>query len=389
MSNPEQPKYLRFPLSYRVEHLITLVSFTILSITGLVQKFPDVGISQWTIIIFGGIEALRIVHRVAAVILMLASVYHIAAAAYRVFVLRYRPVMLPTMADMRNGVQGLLYNLRLGKTRPQQGRYTFEEKFEYWALVWGTVVMILTGWILWNPIAAASILPGEFIPAAKEVHGGEALLAVLAIIVWHMYHVHLRHFNKSMFTGYMTEHEMLEDHPLELADIKAGRVEQPPPPDVVARRQRVFLPIVGAVVLVTTIAILVFATFERTAIETVANPREVAVFVPLPPTPFPTPAPSPTPAPIAAGANSWESGIGSIFQSQCSLCHGPAVQMGNINLTSYTSALAGGLKGPGIVPGNPEASSVIVIQVAGGHPAQFSPEQLELIREWIEAGAPE
>jgi hypothetical protein len=87
--------------------------------------------------------------------------------------------------------------------------------------------MAITGFILWNPIASANLLPGEFIPAAKEVHGGEALLAVLAIIVWHMYHVHIRHFNKSMFTGRMTEEEMLEDHPLELADIKAGRVDPP------------------------------------------------------------------------------------------------------------------------------------------------------------------
>jgi cytochrome b subunit of formate dehydrogenase/mono/diheme cytochrome c family protein len=388
MSNHER-KYLRFPLSYRIEHFIVLLSFTLLSITGLAQKYPAVTVSQWTIAAFGGIEMLRIVHRVSAIVLMLASLFHIGAAGYRFFVLRHRPSMLPTLADARNAVQGLLYNIRLGKTRPQQGRYTFEEKFEYWALVWGTVVMIMTGWILWNPIGTARILPGDFIPAAKEVHGGEALLAVLAIIVWHMYHVHLRHFNKSMFTGYMSEHEMMEEHPLELADIKAGRTTVEYPPDVIARRQRVYLPIFGAFALFSLVGIYVFATFERTAIETVENVREVAIFVPLPPTPLPSPPPTPTPIPAAAAPTTWDGGIGSMFVSRCSQCHGPALQMGNINLTSYTSALAGGLMGPGIVPGDADASPVIIIQEAGGHAGQFTPDQLELIREWIEAGAPE
>jgi cytochrome b subunit of formate dehydrogenase/mono/diheme cytochrome c family protein len=382
-------KYLRFPLSYRIEHIIVLLSFTILSVTGLVQKFGTAGISQWIVMVLGGLETVRIIHRVAAIVLMVEAVYHIGAAGYHVFVLRKRPLMLPTVADIRNGIQAMRYNLRMGSRRPQQGRYTFEEKFEYWALVWGTVVMIITGWMLWNPIAAASILPGEFIPAAKEVHGGEALLAVLAIIIWHMYHVHIRHFNKSMFTGYMTEEEMLEDHPLELADIKAGRVEEPLPAEEVSRRRRIYLPIYGVFGTALLVGIFTFATFERTAVETVENPRQVMVYAPLTPTPFPEAPPTPTPLPVAQAPTTWEGGIGAMFQNQCASCHGQNVQLGNLNLASYTSALAGGEDGPGIVPGDPEASFVIIIQEAGGHPAQFSSERLELIREWIAAGAPE
>ncbi len=87
--------------------------------------------------------------------------------------------------------------------------------------------MIITGFMMWNPIATARFLPGDFIPAAKAAHGGEALLAVLAIIVWHMYGVHIKHFNKSMFTGKISEEEMLDEHPLELADIKAGIANRP------------------------------------------------------------------------------------------------------------------------------------------------------------------
>jgi cytochrome b subunit of formate dehydrogenase len=382
--------YLRFPLVYRIEHMVLLVSFTTLAITGLVQKYAGVGISQWTIAALGGIQMVRIIHRIAAVILMLESVFHIGRGAYNLFVLRRRPTIVPTLYDIKAGFQAFMYNLRLGKTRPQQGRYTFEEKVEYWAVVWGTVVMAITGFFLWNPIATTRVLPGEFIPAAKEVHGGEALLAVLAIIVWHMYHVHLRSFNKSMFTGYLSEEEMREEHPLELADIKAGLEEPLPEPEEIAKRRKVFFPVMGLISGVLVLAIIQFATFERTAIDTIPRPQEV-VFAPLTPTPFPTPLPTATPLPTPEGfpGYTWEGGISAIFQQKCSTCHGNTAQLGGLNISTYTSTRAGGDSGPGVVPGDPDASQVIIIQEAGGHPAMFTDEELELIRQWIEAGAPE
>ena len=382
--------YLRFPLIYRIEHIVLLVSFTTLAITGLIQKFSGVGISQWTIVALGGIQVVRIIHRIAAIVLMLESVFHIGRGAYNLFVLRRRPTILPTLYDVKAGIQAFRYNLRLGKTKPQQGRYTFEEKLEYWAVVWGTVVMAITGFFLWNPIATTRVLPGEFIPAAKEVHGGEALLAVLAIIVWHMYHVHLRGFNKSMFTGYLSEEEMHEDHPLELADIKAGLVEPLPEPGEIAKRRRVFFPIMGFISAVLVFAIVQFATFERTAIDTIPRPQEV-VFAPLTPTPFPTPLPTATPLPTPVGfaGYTWEGGISAIFQPKCTSCHGNTAQLGGLNLSTYTSSLAGGDLGPGIVPGEPEASQVIIVQTAGGHPVMLTSDELELVSQWIEAGAPE
>jgi cytochrome b subunit of formate dehydrogenase len=388
-TNGVERKYLRFPLTYRIEHFVVLTTFTILAITGLIQRFPTVFISEWIFVALGGVEPVRIIHRIAAIILMLEVVYHIGSTAYHTFVLRRRPAMMPTMHDMRSGVQALRYNLRLGNKRPQQGRYTFEEKFEYWALVWGTVVMAITGFILWNPIATTRFLPGEFVPAAKEVHGGEALLAVLAIIVWHMYHVHVRHFNKSMFTGYLTEQEMLEDHPLELANIKAGEIDPQPPPEVIARRRNIFIPVYGVIAVVSVFLIYQFATFEQTAVETVPDPRRVVVYAPLDPTPFPEPPPTPTPIPEALAPTTWEGGIASMFQSECAACHGAAVQLGNLNLASYASTLVGGDDGPGVVPGNPDESQVIIVQEPGDHQGQFSPEQLEIVREWIEGGAPE
>ncbi len=130
---------------------------------------------------------------------------------------------------------------------PMDTCFQYHEHSSYDQLVWRTTDLGVTdpqaqgtfanpqlppdapAFILWNPIATTAVLPGEFVPVAKAVHGGEALLVVLAIIVWHMYHVHLRRFNKSMFTGYLSEEEMREEHPLELAERKANPTPQPRP----------------------------------------------------------------------------------------------------------------------------------------------------------------
>src|SRR5512139_891328 len=107
--------------------------------------------------------------------------------------------------------------------------------------------MGLTGFMMWNPLSTTQILPGDFIPAAKAAHGAEAILAVLAIIIWHFYHVHLKHFNKSMFTGKLTKTEMRHEHPAELAQIEAGDTYRRPPLKVLKRRQYIFFPVAAIV----------------------------------------------------------------------------------------------------------------------------------------------
>jgi hypothetical protein len=158
-------------------------------------------------------------------------------------------------------------------------KFNFGEKFEYWALVWGTGVMIITGFMLWNPIATTNILPGEFIPAAQAAHGGEALLAVLAIIIWHMYNVHIKHFNPSMFTGKLPRHQMEEEHALEMERLdKGGRPWPELDLPVRRRRERNYI-IVSVIVGVLILAVLIWAfTFEETALETIDRAtREVVV----------------------------------------------------------------------------------------------------------------
>ena len=264
------PSYSRFTRSDRVQHVVMLVSFLVLAVTGLPQKYIYLN-NQYLddlIDVMGGLEAVRVVHRWAATALMLVTVYHLLSVAQRVLVRRVSLSMLPRYQDVVDALQAVRYNLGWAGARPRMDRFTWEEKLEYWSLIWGTIVMIATGFMLWNPIATARLLPGQWIPAAQVVHGGEALLAILAVLVWHFYAVHLRQFNRSMFTGEMSEAEMEHEHPLELERTKAGTAQPAPDPALLARRQRIFLPVAGVVAALLLAGIYWFVTFEQTAITT-------------------------------------------------------------------------------------------------------------------------
>ena len=258
----------RFSKWQRIEHAILILSFTILAVTGLPQKFATAPISATVISILGGIETVRIIHRIAAIILMAQSIYHVVAVLYRAFVKRVSLSMFPVISDFKHLFQDILFYLGRRKHKAYYGRYSYAEKVEYLAVVWGTLIMIITGFMMWNPIATTQLLPGEAIPAAKVAHGGEALLAVLAIILWHFYNVHIRHFNKSMFTGKLSREEMQHEHPAELASIEAGKVSKPMPPDALRRRQAIFYPIAAVLVIGLGFGLIRFVTFEQTAIET-------------------------------------------------------------------------------------------------------------------------
>ena len=197
--------------------------------------------------------------------------------------------MLPGPKDALDALDALRYNLGLTKEHPRLPRYNFAEKAEYWAMIWGTVVMGITGFILWNPITAAKFLPGQFIPASKAAHGGEAVLAVLAILVWHFYNVHVKSLNKAMFTGKMSHHQMQEEHGEELEHLVAGKMRPAPNPEGVRRRERIFIPFAVVATLIMVFAVYWLATAENTAIATAPAPAATApAFAPLKPTPAPS-----------------------------------------------------------------------------------------------------
>lgn len=261
--------YVRFPLARRLEHIGLMLSFTILATTGLPQKYPNSPVSVFVVQALGGIENLRNIHHITSILVMFAIIYHLLVMGYKIFVLRAPWTMMISLQDMKDGLQALLYNLGFAKTYPRMGRYTFEEKFEYWAFVWGYSIMGITGFIMWNPITATRFLPGEFVPAAKAAHGGEAVLAVLAIIVWHMYGVNIKHFNRSIWTGTQTEEELKREHPLEWDDIKAGRADRTPDPATLRKRQRLFYPIAAILTVAMLAGVYGYINAEETAIKTI------------------------------------------------------------------------------------------------------------------------
>ena len=385
----EEPKkwYVRFTISERVEHWVFITSFITLGITGLVQRYSEYQISKLMVAAVGGIENLRLVHHAAAIVTMLIVIYHVGALGYRVYVNRARMTMLPVISDITNAYHAALYYIGIRKDPPQQGRYSFEEKLEYWAVVWGTAIMAVTGFMMWNPVATAKILPGQFIPAAKAAHGLEAVLAVLSILIWHMYQVFIRHFNKAMYSGKVSEEEMVHDHPIELADIKAGIAKPPVTPEGLAKRRRKYLPIYSLAAVLMLVGVYFFIAYEETAISTVPPAEPAEVFVPFTPTPLPTPAPSPTPPPVTA--LTWEGGIGALMESKCVACHNSSSKLGGLDLSDYNLPLLGGTSGPAVIPGDPDNSTIILIQSAGENPGQLSDQELSQVREWIENGAPE
>jgi len=285
-----QVRYVRFPLYRRVEHALLMLSFTILALTGLPQKFVTHPFSENLILWLGGIQRVRQFHHAAAILLIVTSLMHMLSVGYEIFVLQVKPTMLPSWRDVVYAGQEFAYNLCLRKEKPPAGRYTFREKIEYWAVVWGTLIMALTGFMLWNPITTGRVLPAEIIPAAKAAHGWEAVLAVLSILTWHVYHAHVKHFNKSIFVGWLTEEEMRREHPLELEWLQRGAATSAVRWRTMRRRIIVYGLVASLVVALSSWGIYTFLTMEQTAITTVPRKPTIEPYVPVTPTPTPIPS---------------------------------------------------------------------------------------------------
>ncbi len=215
--------FVRFSRAQCLEHQILVVTFSVLTVTGLLQMYSQNFMTGLMIDILGGIETMRTIHHLTAVMLILQSVYHGVQILVLWVVKRERGGMWPYLRDFRDLVQMVSFNLGLAKERPEFDRYSIEEKLEYWALLWGTPLMIITGLVMWFPTIVTSVLPGDAIPVSRAIHGWEAILAALAILTWHMYHTVIKERNRSIFTGAITEREMQHEHPLEYRRILAAR----------------------------------------------------------------------------------------------------------------------------------------------------------------------
>jgi cytochrome b subunit of formate dehydrogenase len=214
---------VRFTLHQRVEHFLTMVVFTLLCLTGLPQKFFEAGWAAVLVSFFGGIDATRWIHRACGIILALSTVVHFASGIAAMLSRKVGFTMVPTKKDFQDAILQLRYYLGMTDRHPHYDRYDYKQKFEYWGLVAGNIIMVATGFILFFPTAAAQLVPGQVIPAAKVAHSNEGLMAFLVITIWHIFNAHLNPdvfpFDTAIFTGKVSRHRMEHEHPLELERI--------------------------------------------------------------------------------------------------------------------------------------------------------------------------
>lgn len=222
---------VRMTLSERLQHGALALGFSALVLTGFMLRFPDAwwvrGI-RW--LGEGAFDARGVVHRGAAVVMVLASLYHVW---YCAFTERGRELfwdLLPRWNDLTDPLAMVRYNLGLSKTKPKFGRFSYIEKSEYWALIWGTFLMTGTGLIMWFDNASIGLVTKLGYDIARTIHYYEAWLATLAILVWHFYFVifnpEVYPLNLAFWTGVQTEHEVKEERELEYEDIQRKRAEK-------------------------------------------------------------------------------------------------------------------------------------------------------------------
>ena len=217
---------VRFSLRQRIEHFLVMTTFTLLALTGFPQKFYEAGWSHTVVAFFGGMERLRFVHRMCGLLFAALAIVHVTTIAAKLARGTARPTLVPTRKDFTDAVLTLRYYLGLSERHAAFDRFDYRQKFEYWGLLLGGVIMVLTGLVLYFPLVTVQWLPGEFVPAAKVAHSNEGLMAFLVVITWHIYNAHLSPdtfpFDTSIFTGRISRQRMEHEHPLELARLEGA-----------------------------------------------------------------------------------------------------------------------------------------------------------------------
>lgn len=207
---------LRMSRSQRWQHAVLAVSFIVLAITGFALKFPE----SWIARLLGSNEGIRRwSHRVAGVVMLGIGLWHLGYVLFTRDGRRLLRDLWPRAHDVKNAAGTAAYLTGLSAERPRIGRFGYAEKMEYWAVVWGTIIMGGTGLAIWLKIDVTRHWPRWVVEVALTIHYYEAILACLAILVWHFYHVifdpDVYPLHWACWNGRVSRHWQEEEHPLE------------------------------------------------------------------------------------------------------------------------------------------------------------------------------
>jgi cytochrome b subunit of formate dehydrogenase len=218
LPRPAKPLHIvRFDRKTRMLHVVVMVTFLGLAATGLPLLFSDAPWARLLAMLFGGFHGAGLVHRIFGATLLAGVVFHVGDVFWRAFVRGERGLfwgpdsMMPQPKDFADFYGQMKWFLGLGP-QPKFERFAYWEKFDYWAVMWGTAIMGAAGLILWFPVLASRMLPGWMFNVALFVHGAEAALAIGFIFAVHFFNGHLRPGKFPMdlviFTGSLTDEEL-------------------------------------------------------------------------------------------------------------------------------------------------------------------------------------
>jgi len=209
----------RFTPSERAIHILLFSSLIILSVTGLALKYHESLLGQWFIRLEGGVLFRGKIHRIAALVLIGTFVYHLLAIVMTRRGHEFFHDMLFRRRDLTDCADLVRYNLGLRKEGPRFDRFTCIEKLQYWAAGLATILLSISGFILWFETVFMMVLPKWMMDLNRVIHSFEATVGFLVLVVWHLYNVHLNPqvfpMSRVWLTGRISKEEMRRDHPLE------------------------------------------------------------------------------------------------------------------------------------------------------------------------------
>jgi formate dehydrogenase subunit gamma len=216
--------YERWDIHQRTQHWLMLSSFILVSVTGIPIKFAYMSWAQSYAQVFGNFEILFGIHKLGAVIMTTSALYHLLYLIIKTITGKLRWTMIPIIKDVRDFALNFAYFCELRAKPAQFKKYSYKEKMDYWAVYWGTPIMVLSGLVLWFPGKAVSFMLQWLIESSHFLHQDEAMLAILFIFSIHLYNVHFSPdffpMNTTWLTGKVSREIMEHEHSLELVRLE-------------------------------------------------------------------------------------------------------------------------------------------------------------------------